>query len=123
VVTTGTQIFAGAKTFNSDLKVNDMTVGKGASSSSTILGFDAGSLSTLGNKNVAVGYQALKANSGGTDNVALGYIAATALTTGTEYRNWFTSHEIYNFRSFKYCYWLWSIKRSYLSVGQCWDWC
>jgi hypothetical protein len=84
LVTTGTQIFAGAKTFNSDLKVNDMTIGKGASNNSTLLGFQAGAaLTSSGNNNVAVGYQALKANTGGTDNVVVGYIAATALTTGS----------------------------------------
>ena len=84
VVTTGAQTFAGAKTFNSDLKVNDLTVGKGAANNTTLLGFEAGAaLTSSGTNNVAVGYQALKATTGGTDNVAVGNIAATSLTTGT----------------------------------------
>jgi hypothetical protein len=84
VVTTGTQTFAGSKTFNSDLKVNDLTVGKGAANFTTLLGLEAGAaLLSSGTHNVAVGYQALKANTGGTDNVAVGNIAGTTLTTGT----------------------------------------
>ncbi len=84
IVTTGTQVFAGAKTFNSDLKVNNLTVGKGANTSSTLLGFDAGAaLTSSGTQNVAIGYQALKSNNDGTNNVAVGNIAATSLTTGT----------------------------------------
>jgi hypothetical protein len=84
VVTTGTQTFAGAKTFNSDLKVNDLTVGKGAANNTTLLGFEAGAaLTSSGTNNVAVGYQALKSNTDGTNNVAVGNIAATTLTTGT----------------------------------------
>jgi hypothetical protein len=84
VVTTGAQTFAGAKTFNSDLKVNDLTVGKGAANNTTLLGFEAGAaLTSSGTNNVAVGYQALKATTGGTDNIAVGNIAATTLTSGT----------------------------------------
>jgi hypothetical protein len=84
IVTTGTQVFAGAKTFNSDLKVNNLTVGKGAANNTTLFGFEAGAaLTSSGTNNVAVGNQALKATTGGTDNVAVGNIAATSLTTGT----------------------------------------
>jgi hypothetical protein len=84
VVTTGTQTFAGAKTFNSDLKVNDLTVGKGAANNTTLLGFEAGAaLTSSGTNNVAVGYQALKSNTEGNNNVAVGNIAATTLTSGT----------------------------------------
>jgi hypothetical protein len=84
VVTTGTQTFAGAKTFNSDLKVNDLTIGKGPANFTTIVGQDAGlAMTSSGTQNVAVGYQALKANTDGTDNVAVGNIAGTTLTTGT----------------------------------------
>jgi hypothetical protein len=84
VVTTGTQTFAGAKTFNSDLKVNDLTVGKGAANNTTLFGFEAGAaLTSSGTNNVAVGYQALKSNTDGTNNVAVGNIAATTLTSGT----------------------------------------
>ena len=84
VVTTGTQTFAGAKTFNSDLKVNGLTVGKGPANFTTLVGLEAGlAMTSSGTQNVAIGYQALKANTGGTDNVAVGNIAATTLTTGT----------------------------------------
>ncbi len=84
IVTTGTQTFAGAKTFNLDLKVNDLTVGKGAANNTTLLGFEAGAaLTSSGTNNVAVGYQALKSNTDGTNNVAVGNIAATTLTSGT----------------------------------------
>jgi hypothetical protein len=84
VVTTGAQTFTGAKTFNSDLKVNDLTVGKGAANNTTLLGFEAGAaLTSSGTNNVAVGYQALKSNTDGTNNIAVGNIAATTLTSGT----------------------------------------
>jgi hypothetical protein len=84
VVSTAAQTFAGAKTFNSDLKVNDLTVGKGPANFTTLVGQDAGlAMTSSGTQNVAIGYQALKANTGGTDNVAVGNIAGTTLTTGT----------------------------------------
>ncbi|WP_395769021.1 hypothetical protein [Aquirufa sp.] len=84
VVTTSAQTFAGAKTFNSDLKVNNLTVGKGAANFTTLFGQDAGAaITSLGTYNVAVGYQALKSNTDGGNNVAVGSIAATNLTTGT----------------------------------------
>jgi hypothetical protein len=83
VMTTGTQTFAGAKTFNSDLKVNDLTVGKGAANNTTLLGFEAGAaLTSSGTNNVAVGYQALTANTSGNGNVAVGSIAGSSLTSG-----------------------------------------
>jgi len=83
VVTTGTQTFAGSKTFNSDLNVNGLTVGKGPANFTTLLGQEAGSVMTVnGTNNVAVGYQALKSNTDGSSNVAIGYIAGTGITTG-----------------------------------------
>jgi hypothetical protein len=83
VVTTGTQTFEGSKTFNSDLKVNDLTVGKGPANNTTLVGQNAGlAMTSSGTNNVAVGYEALKANTSGTGNVAVGNIAATALTIG-----------------------------------------
>ena len=79
VVTTGTQTFAGAKTFNSDVVANTITVGLGSGSvaTTTALGYQAMNSSLTMNNSVAVGYQALK-NAGQV-------ISAGSMIAGNEY--------------------------------------
>jgi len=71
VVTTGTQTFAGAKTFNSDIKVssspNSMTIGNGNGSQP---------------RNIAIGYQTLNINTTGGNNTALGFTNMISNLTG-----------------------------------------
>ena len=93
VVTTGNQLFAGNKAFNSDLNVNGVTIGKGAGTGNynTALGTGAlrgniGSNNTAvgseslyaaagmsGNENTSVGSSALYYNQSGSSNTAIGY--------------------------------------------------
>jgi hypothetical protein len=58
VVTTGTQTFAGAKTFSSDISVNNLTVGRGGGAivSNTAFGFNALFSNTTGQLNTSIGY-------------------------------------------------------------------
>jgi hypothetical protein len=104
VVTTGAQTFAGAKTFNSDIKVNDITVGGGsqtygntalgyltlasnqpasynAGSWNTAIGHSAMYRNTNGNYNTAIGKSALTNNTTGKYNTAIGYYAGSSLYT------------------------------------------
>jgi hypothetical protein len=67
VVTTGTQTFAGIKTFASNVVANGTNVGKGSGGSSTVLG-DAASAN---DNSSALGFMALNGN-GGTNNTAVG---------------------------------------------------
>jgi len=69
VVTAGDQTFAGAKTFNSDIKTNGITVGRGNNATTV--------------SNTAVGYLSLNANTSGIENVAFGYRTLLANTTGS----------------------------------------
>ena len=84
VVTTGTQTFAGAKTFSSDTIISTITVGRGLNSlvQNTAVGFNALSSVSTGNFNTCVGYQAGRLISLGTDNVAFGYNALQANQLG-----------------------------------------
>ena len=68
VVTTGTQTFAGAKSFVSDISVNSLTIGRGGNNVLT---------------NTAIGYQALTTNTSGTSNSSFGYQAGITNTTGS----------------------------------------
>jgi hypothetical protein len=86
IVTTGTQTFAGAKTFDTDLKSNGLTIGKGKNSlnENTALGVNALSGNNSGaGANTAVGHSTLKANTSGTYNTGIGYYALNVNTTGT----------------------------------------
>jgi hypothetical protein len=89
VVTTGTQTFAGAKTFNSDLVVNTITIGRGKTSNSTsnekniAIGFSTLNNNTTGIENTAVGYRALIVNTTGSSNLAFGTNSLSANTTGS----------------------------------------
>jgi hypothetical protein len=58
VITTGTQTFAGAKTFSSDLTVNTLTVGRGGGAivSNTAFGINALLSNTTGQLNTSIGY-------------------------------------------------------------------
>jgi hypothetical protein len=85
VVSTAAQTFAGAKTFNADLKVNGLTAGKGTNSlnENTALGVNAlfGNNSGAG-ANTAVGHSTLKANTSGSYNTGIGFYALNANSTG-----------------------------------------
>ena len=98
VVTTGTQSFAGAKTFNSNLTVSGATLGVGSSNTSTSFGISAlnpgnatnstafGSsnlTNNTGTNNTGVGYLALSANTSGTGNTAIGEAALNGITTAS----------------------------------------
>ncbi len=80
VVTTGTQTFAGAKTFsntatfNTDISVNGLTVGRGnfSSNTNTALGSLALYLNTSGVGNTAIGQQALNKVVNTNYNTAIG---------------------------------------------------
>jgi hypothetical protein len=101
LVTTGTQTFAGAKTFNSDLTVNGLNIGKGLNSvatntsigasalvsnttglANTAIGFSALNANTDGNFNTAVGIGSLQYNISGIANSALGYVSLSANISG-----------------------------------------
>jgi hypothetical protein len=90
LISTGTQTIAGAKTFtntatfNTDISVNGLTVGRGAGAvaSNAALGATALNANTSGNYNVAVGSEALKSNTTGSVNVALGAATIDNLTSG-----------------------------------------
>jgi hypothetical protein len=107
LISTGEQTIAGAKTFNNDLNVNGLTVGKGATGAtatndeSTAMG--AGALmnasntganntafghrtlysNTTGANNTVVGGGASYSNTGGSNNVAIGSAALYQNTSGT----------------------------------------
>ena len=101
---TSSEIIAGAKTFSSDLVVNELTVGKGANNTintNTALGKDALGNGLTNAYNTAVGYKALNANnatgigntavganalylSTGQKNTAIGEYALTAVVNGTD---------------------------------------
>lgn len=76
---------AGAKTFTSDLRVNGVTVGKGAGSmiGNTALGFNTLLANTTGNYNTATGFNALVANTTGINNNAIGTNALMTNITGS----------------------------------------
>jgi hypothetical protein len=85
VVSTGTQIFGGSKTFSSNLIVNTISVGKGNNSlaGNTVVGLNALSSTTAGTYNTAVGEVSLRDNLTGEYNTALGSNSLTLNTTGS----------------------------------------
>lgn len=92
IITNSTQTIAGAKTFNSDLNVNGLTVGKGAGNilTNTAIGISALGANTTGTNNTAVGNNTLATNVGGTYNTALGFganVASASLTNATAIGN------------------------------------
>ena len=84
VITTGTQAFEGAKTFNKDLIVNTLTVGLGGGNNqyTTALGYNVLNANTTGVQNTGVGYNALTANTIGVNNVGIGGWSLSLNTTG-----------------------------------------
>ena len=90
LISTGAQTIAGAKTFtntatfNTDIAVNGLSVGRGAGNvaSNAALGATALNANTTGNYNVAIGSEALKSNTTGSVNVALGAATIDNLTSG-----------------------------------------
>lgn len=86
VTTTGDQTISGIKTFNSDLLVNNLTVGRGKNgvATNTAVGVEALYSVTTGGANTAVGYKALYSNMTGANNTAYGY---QALNLNTSFGN------------------------------------
>jgi hypothetical protein len=84
VVTTGTQSFAGAKTFSVDLTVNGINIGMGGGSSdtNTRTGINSLANNTTGIRNTAFGSFTLHQNTTGQDNTAIGYQSLINNTTG-----------------------------------------
>ena len=85
VISTGSQTFAGAKTFNSDIIVNGITVGKGIgvnNGNNTAIGLNCLSSNTTGTLNTATGLSALQYNTAGNSNTANGANSLLANTTG-----------------------------------------
>jgi hypothetical protein len=85
VTITGDQTITGIKTFNNDLMINGLTVGKGKSSvaANTAVGGGTLHLNTTGNSNTAIGSTALYSNTAGNENSAIGSFALLANTTGS----------------------------------------
>ena len=78
------QTFTGANTFNQNLTVNSLTVGKGAGSgaNNTAIGTSVLNANISGANNVAVGANALTLNTA-SQNTAVGSLALQANTSGT----------------------------------------
>jgi len=77
VTVTGDQTISGIKTFNSDLLINTLTLGKGKNgiATNTAFGYQALYSVTTGGGNTAVGYKALFSDITGAYNTAYGYEA------------------------------------------------
>jgi hypothetical protein len=75
----------GGGSFTSDIKVNNITVGKGGGNiaSNTAIGYRSLFNNTTGIYNVAIGTQALQANTSGISNNSIGYRALLLNTTGS----------------------------------------
>ena len=85
LVTTGTQTFAGAKTFSSDLVVNGLRVGTGVMNiaTNTAIGVSVLNAGTgSGDYNVGVGYNAMLVNINGAESVAVGAFSLKTNTNG-----------------------------------------
>ena len=84
VVTTGTQTFAGAKTFNSDIIVNGVNVGKGEGTGADNVRVGANTLiaNTTGANNTALGARSLQTNTSGVNNTAIGLNSLQSNATG-----------------------------------------
>ncbi|MEI6400047.1 MAG: tail fiber domain-containing protein [bacterium] len=72
LVTTGTQTFAGAKTFSSDLSVNGINVGATSGFLNTVLGKNTMASSTDGQQSIAIGANALSGADHFVNNIAIG---------------------------------------------------
>jgi hypothetical protein len=89
VVSTFTQTFAGAKTFDSDIIANTVNIGLGKTSNgtsnatNTAVGSFSLNANTTGQRNAAFGYFSLNANTSGLENTAFGYQTLRANTIGS----------------------------------------
>jgi len=85
LISTGTQTIAGAKTFNSDINVNGLTVGRGSGgiSTNTTIGNYSLYSNTTGSSNAANGVYSLFSNTTGSRNTASGYQTLYSNTTGS----------------------------------------
>ena len=100
VVNTTNQTFAGSKTFNSDISVNTVKIGKGNGTGSgntalgsaalnanttgsynTMVGGNSGVSNTTGQGNVSVGYSSLNSNTTGSNNISIGNAAMNGMNT------------------------------------------
>ena len=85
VLTTGSDTISGAKTFNSDIIVNDVNIGIGGGAGNafnTRVGKNALLSNTTGSGNIALGYSALKSNTSGDYNTGIGYNSLNINTEG-----------------------------------------
>ena len=85
MVTINTQAFSGSKTFNSDLKVNGLTIGRGTGQNGQNTALGNGALGTgTGTRNTAIGYGAMQSYSGTSfdNNTSVGYSNLVSLTSG-----------------------------------------
>lgn len=81
VVTTGTQTYAGAKTFSSDLTINSATFGTGGNANVVKIGVNSMSLGVR-SYNTAVGANTLQTNTSGVGgNTAIGYASGISITS------------------------------------------
>src|SRR6185437_10713403 len=84
-INTSDQAFNGNKTFNSDLKVNGLTIGMGSGQNGQNTALGNGALGTgTGTRNTAVGYGAMQNYSGTSfdNNTSIGYSNLVSLTSG-----------------------------------------
>jgi len=83
-VSTALNVINGVTT-GSDVRINNLTLGKGFSNiaSNTVLGLESLSANTVGAEVVANGYQVGKANTTGSGWTAMGYQAGLSNTTGS----------------------------------------
>ena len=79
-------ISASGGTFANDIRVNSLTVGRGAGNvdSNVAIGFNSFDANVTGSNNIAIGYDALGSNTTGNNNAAIGRSALGANTTGTD---------------------------------------
>jgi hypothetical protein len=91
VITTGTQTFAGAKTFsntatfNTDISVNGLTIGRSIGTNNDLnIAFGTNALQsvTTSNQSIGIGYNALQKLTSGYGNTSLGSGALPSITTG-----------------------------------------
>ena len=77
---------SGGITFANDIRVNSLTVGRGAGNvdSNVAIGFNSFDANVSGSNNIAIGYNALGSNTIGINNAAIGRSALGANTTGTD---------------------------------------
>jgi hypothetical protein len=85
IVTTGAQTFAGAKTFNSNLVVNQIQFGRGLGDNiqNTAVGYSALTSNTSGSGNTAFGFQGQWNGTSGSGNTSLGFAALIDNTIGS----------------------------------------